>query len=135
MQYKENRWFAQINPMNVLYYNEPKSSYVHERKDSYVYDKPSLLMFNMKDRTVPEWSSGEINGRLKDSKLKDLGYSLGNIADRRSSGFYEIRDSDSQKNREEIKLKDKYIKIKIRYSGKYKASIHSILTYYTEIWR
>ena len=133
MQYKENRWFAQINPINVLYYNELKSSYVN--------DKPSLLMFNMKDRTVPEWptgpekKSGTILNRLKESKLKDLGYSIGNIADRRFGGFYQIKDSDSQKNREEIKLKDKYIKIKIRYSGTHKASIHSILTYYTEIWR
>lgn len=127
MQYKENRWFVQINPINIMFYNELVRQYVD--------NKPSLLMFNMKDKTVPEWTVKQIQDRLKETGLSDLGYSSSNISDRVTKSFYQIGDNNSQSTREEIKLKDKYIKIKVRYSGKYKASIYQILTYYTEVLR
>jgi len=41
---------------------------------------------------------------------------------------------DGWTQRKEVRIRDKWIKIKIRYSGKNLAVIHSLITLYNNIW-
>jgi hypothetical protein len=44
------------------------------------------------------------------------------------SGFYSTIDTESWTGRKEARIRDKWIKIRVRYSGKNLAIIHSIIT-------
>jgi leucyl-tRNA synthetase len=44
------------------------------------------------------------------------------------SGFYSAIDTEGWTGRKEARIRDKWIKIRVRYSGKNLAIIHSIIT-------
>lgn len=110
MYFQENRWFIQINPINFCQRNEHKSSW--RMVDNHWY--PPIIL---QERLPKDWN---VQGIVLDSKspylLKQTAIEL-----------------DNWTNRQEIKLKDKYMKVKIRYTGNKLAIINSVITMYSEI--
>lgn len=90
MQYLLDKWNIQINPINIVQKNETS------------WDKIPLVV----SKLVP---NDLINKRISNNdipkELKELGYVVDNI------------DTTSWGNRKEALLKDKFMKVKIRYEG------------------
>lgn len=118
MHYREDRWFIQISPINLLYRNEPQKV-----KDKYPY----VVLSNLPQNVV-QYAPKITNWKI-DATLQKLGYNTNTIDFSDWGTLYNYQ----AKTRKEIKLKDKYIKIKVRYKGDKQAFIHSILTKYTEV--
>ena len=115
MHYREDRWFVQISPINLVYKNETK--FVDNTYPQIVINNVPKKLLNTKISEYPEI-------------IKNKGYENSNCISLENWGV--LHDLYA-KTREEIKLKDKYIKIKIRYKGDKQTFIHSILTKYTEV--
>lgn len=115
MHYKEDRWFVQISPINLVYKNE--INFVNKYYPQIIFKNIPEKLLNTSITTYPD-------------VLKDNGYTDSNCISKDNWGT--LHDLYA-KTREEIKLKDKYIKIKIRYRGDKQTFIHSILTKYTEV--
>lgn len=118
MHYREDRWFIQISPINLLYRNEP------EKVDN---KYPYVVLSNIPQK-IRDYKPTITKDKI-DSTLSDLGYNTKTIDLSDWGTLYNYQ----AKTRKEIKLKDKYIKIKVRYKGDKQAFIHSILTKYTEV--
>ncbi len=118
MHYQEDRWFVQINPINLVQFNETSDSWII--KDNRYF--PSILI----NSNIPNdiHTTSITNQDIPKFLKNNFNYTLNNI---------KLVDWNNSSNRQEIKVKDKYIRIKIRYSGDKVATIHTILTYYTEI--
>ena len=99
MQYKEDKWDVQINPINYVVGNESKKTW----KD----DKPPILLANIK---LDEQYDGKQLYIPNDTNV----YVQWKISERK-----------------EVKVKDKFIKIKVRYTGNELAIISAIKTLYT----
>ena len=128
--YREDRWFVQINPLTLIQKNEDVVNWVKQDDGRYL---PSIVIGN---NPLPnDIKNYQVKSLPK--LLADFGYTLSNI-DSSNWGtlptYYNgsIVYTDAH-TRKEAKLKDKYIKIKIRYDGQKQTSVHSILTYYTEV--
>lgn len=98
MQYKEDKWCVQINPINYVVGNEPEITWKN--------DKPPILLSNIK-----------LDKKYDGQKLyipNDVNiYARWKISERK-----------------EVNVKDKFIKIKIRYTGNELAIISAIKTLY-----
>lgn len=105
MQYKEDKWYVQINPINIVQSNE----------DDW---KRGTLYSSGKSDKVPI----EINTSIKPTYLKEI--TIPTSYDRSITQWISYIQS-------QCKLKDKYIKIRIRYSGEQLAIIHSIYTLFS----
>lgn len=104
MNYLEDRWLVQITPINLLYKNE------------YWKTKIPLAFPTIK---INDGNDLELSDQDFEKKLiSSIGYTIDNIS------YWNIA------NRQEIKLKDKYIKIKVRYKGNELALINQINTLY-----
>ena len=123
MQYNEDQWLVQINPINIIYKNE---------KD---WSQGDIIG----GRTI---SSEKIPIELGQSPIPDEILEKGDITyDPNNPVNNDIPENSidraivlwNQNNiqRQEVKLKDKYIKIRIRYSGKDLAVISAIITLYS----
>lgn len=122
MQYKEDLWNVQINPIIIVEKNEDK------------WDRPPLSVGNS---PIP---NDVINTQLTDSDipadLKKIGYTVKDI-DISNWGVYPVRNNDGTityadaHTRQEIKVKDKFIKIRVRYSGNELAIITALRTLYS----
>ena len=115
MQYKEDKWNVQINPINVVYKNE--SQWGSE---------------DIAQRT--NLSSDKIPIEIEQSPIPDdiLNYNNGNVTIPGNSANRAIVKwnwEDSQIK--EVKVKDKWIKIRIRYKGNKLAIITAIKTLYS----
>ena len=107
MQYNEDKWLVQINPINVVYKNEEDWLDL----DDNVTDKipveltqspiPNEVLENTDNLAIPE-------------DFQNRGYTVWNNT-----------------KREEVKLKDKWIKIRIRYTGDKLAIINAVKTLYS----
>lgn len=114
MQYKEDKWDVQINPINLVQRNEDQSEWTN------VYG-------NGKDKMVP----AEYN---LFNPPKDLYDDEGNIKPVNLPPEWKrniISWGISDKLNKEVKLKDKFIKIRVRYSGKDLAIISALKTLYS----
>lgn len=124
MYYQDDRLFVQINPIIITQKNENIkywADYSSTRPGNFAY--PSIVLKN-----VPyDIEDSSITANSIPKELKKLNYNLSNI-DYDDWGIFSTNSSAS--TREEIKVKDKYIKIKFRYSGNDKTYIYSILTSY-----
>ena len=107
MQYQEDIWHIQINPMNIVQKNE--SDWLDLNK-------------NKTDKIPVEINQNPIPKEVLD---------LGNIkvpSDFINRGYTQWNWKDT--DRKEVKIKDKWIKIRIRYSGKKLTLIQLINTLY-----
>lgn len=116
MQYKEDRWDVQINPINMVQKNEPQWQNLSNRSTS-------KIPVELRQSPIPDEVLVDDEGNPKteliipDSFKEDDGRG------------YTLWDwSESQIK--ESKLKDKYVKIRIRYSGNKLAIISAIKTLY-----
>lgn len=98
MQYKEDKWDVQINPINYVVGNENKMSWKNNR--------PPILLANIK---LDKQYDGE---QLYIPNNVNV-YARWKISERK-----------------EVKVKDKFIKIKVRYTGNELAIISAIKTLY-----
>ncbi len=115
MQYKEDKWYVQVNPINIVQQNEP----AWNSKDDFGGN-----LENIDVNKIPI----EINQNPIPNKVLEKG-SLeipSNLADR---AIVQWKWEDSQI--QEVKPKDKWIKIRIRYSGKKLAVITAVRTLYS----
>ena len=123
MHYREDRWFVQINPINIVQQNE-NSNYWAKHNNKYY---PSIVVGNN------PYPNDQIKYTITDKDIPEFlrnnyQYSINNI-DQSNWGIY-YRHSNSRK---EIKMKDKYIKIKIRYKGDRQVFIPTVYTNYTDV--
>lgn len=107
MKYEEDIWKVQITPMNYVFINE-----YGERSDVPTEKR------QWNQGNIPIWL-GAVNG---------IRYNPNYKSEFEGHNVYLTRLPDK---RQEMKIKDKYIKIKIRYSGTDLAIIHAINTLYT----
>lgn len=112
MYYKEDKWDVQINPINLVQRNESKEEW--------------LGPYGTTAQMVPaEYNLFPIPEDIKQQGLKK-GITLPDDWTRNVISW-----PDYQKRNQEAKIKDKFIKIRIRYSGEDLAIISAIRTLYS----
>ena len=116
MQYNEDKWLVQINPINIVYKNESKWVDLEGKETS-------KIPVELGQSPIPKDVLVDDNGNPK----KNIEIPQDFTKDGR--GYVTWKWSESQ--RKEVKLKDKWIKIRIRYSGKKLAVITAIKTLYS----
>ena len=101
--YNEGKWQIQI----------PSISFMQKNEDNWIDDKPPIVL-----TYLPE--------DIKDSSLPG-GYSVIPNTYLNENTKY-ITNQDGWTNRKETKIRDKWMKVRVRYSGKNLAVIHSLVT-------
>lgn len=115
MQYKEDKWYVQINPINVVYKNE---------EDWNSEDITGANLSKIDINTVPiEIGQNPIPDAILEKDEIDIPEDLEKRA------IVEWNQKDSQMK--EVKPKDKWIKIRVRYKGDKLAVISAIRTLYS----
>lgn len=111
MHYKEDGWHVQIPSINYLQKNE----YIDEPFNG-------KLSLNLENSPIPE------DAVIIDNKvdLDDLNQALGLNYNTDDISFIKWKEG-----RKEMRIKDKYLRVKIRYSGQDVALITGVLTLYT----
>lgn len=116
MQYQEDKWLVQINPLNIKQKNEKE----------WINDVPPVVINNSPEpkQVVTLRDNDLYIGDVKLDKddlypksLKDEGYD--------SISQLDFTNWDASK---QVKLRDKYLRIRIRYSGKELAIIQAVQT-------
>ena len=136
MQYNEDQWLVQINPINIVYKNEKDWTDIYQDLiTEYKPDKPDKIE---RSREL----SNKIPIELGQSPIPDQVLEKGDI----TYDWDNPTESDIPENsldraivswgnletkNEEVKLKDKWIKIRIRYTGNKLAIITAIRTLYS----
>lgn len=118
MQYKEDKWDIQINPLNIVQKNEPEWTDLD-------YKPTSKIPVELGQSPVPE-------DILVDNGVPaavDVPPSFESSETENGRGYVLWNWNDSQMK--ECKLKDKWIKIRVRYSGNKLAIITAIKTLYS----
>lgn len=109
MHYKEDKWYVQINPLNVIEKNEP------------AWDKENLAnTTDLNPNKVPI----ELGSQCKPLDVSNTLSIPKDLKDRA------IVIWDNPLN-QEVKLKDKYMKIRIRYDGRKRAIINAVNTLFS----
>lgn len=130
MWYNEDMWYVQIPSINVIEKNEdvwPSSTktYIDDDGTNKTIGKLPLPVLNS---PVP---NDILNTNITDNdfpaELTELGYGTSDIDLSEWSGNY----NDSASMREETKVRDKYVKIRIRYDGSSKVIIQAVRTMYS----
>lgn len=125
MQYKEDKWCVQINPINIVYKNEPdwslKSEDLFERNNLSADKVP----IEIGQSPIPDevLQSGNLTYNPDDPTENDIPK---NSMDR-AIVSWKWEESENK----EVKLKDKWIKIRVRYKGDKLAIITAIRTLYS----
>ena len=116
MHYKEDKWYVQINPLNFVQKNEPKGEWenIYRREgENLEYIVPAECnLFPPPADVLDGHGRREIN--LPEDWTRNV-----------------VSWKDYQRINQEAKIKDKFIKIRIRYSGKDLAIISAIRTLYS----
>ena len=118
MQYKEDKWDIQINPLNIVQKNEPEWTDLD-------FKPTSKIPVELGQSPVPE-------DILVDNGVPaavDVPPSFESSETENGRGYVVWDWNDSQMK--ECKLKDKWIKIRVRYSGNKLAIITAIKTLYS----
>lgn len=135
MHYKEDKWYIQINPINVVYKNE--KAWDDPSQDIYTeYNKDGTIKFS---RSL---SSVKIPIELGQSPIPDEVLQKGDITyDPNDPTKNDIPENSMDRSivswnwketqMQEVKLKDKWIKIRVRYKGDKLAIITAIRTLYS----
>ena len=135
MQYNEDQWLIQINPINITYKNE--KAWDDPSQDIYTeYDKDGTI------KSSRSLSSVKIPIELGQSPIPDEVLQKGDITyDPNNPTENDIPENSMDRSivswnwketqMQEVKLKDKWIKIRIRYTGNKLAIITAIRTVYS----
>ena len=143
-QYLEDRWRVSINPLLICYKNEytrnvegalcqPENSTWCKAKGRSTKLPPITIANTTWPDTIKE--TGKVDYPAEDGKdnalygLYDgIWYDTTNWLD--ESSIYKTSFGSAQ-NRKETDLRDKFMKVRVRYSGKDLAVIDALLTYYS----
>lgn len=112
MQYKEDKWYVQINPLNLVQKNEP--SWTISDLGNTVHD-PNIIPIELGQSPVPK-------------DIKTLEIAEQNLVEP-DRGVVVWAWEESQMK--EAKLKDKWIKIRIRYDGTKLAVVNAVMTLFS----
>lgn len=116
MQYKEDRWDVQINPINIVQKNEPQWKNLNG-------EDTTKIPVELRQSPIPDEVLVDEEGNPKTELIIPDSFKTN---DGRGYTIWDWSDSQIK----ESKLKDKYIKIRIRYSGSKLAIISAIKTLY-----
>lgn len=124
MQYNEDQWLVQINPLNIVQYNEPQ----WDSKANDLFQRDNLsnkIPIELGQSPIPSeiLEKGDITYDPQNPNNNDI---PDTSLDRAIVSW-----SQNDSKTSEVKLKDKYIKIRIRYSGTKLAIITAIKTLYS----
>lgn len=114
MQYKEDKWDVQINPLNLVQRNESQSEWTNIYGDG--TEKMVPAECNLFAPPAEVYNKDENEGAVtlpSDWERNVISWGV------------------SDKINKEVKLKDKFIKIRVRYSGKDLAIISALKTLYS----
>lgn len=111
MRYKEDKWNVQINPINIVYNNESPEEWEPLEGTQKLIPAELNVLEPPKDLYV----NGNLNRLNLPKKWKR------NV----------VQWDDLESSNKEVKVKDKYVKIRIRYKGDKLAIILAINTLYT----
>lgn len=114
MQYKEDKWDIQINPINLVQKNEDQSDWTNIYGDGQKKMVPAEC--NLFTPPAEVYNKDENQGAVtlpSDWERNVVSWGI------------------SDKINKEVKLKDKFIKIRVRYSGKDLAVISALKTLYS----
>lgn len=117
IQYKDDQWQVQINPINIVYCNEPAwdAEFDSTKKITVHYKgQEDLVPIELAQTSIPE-------------DLKD--FTELQIPEDLKRGI--VTWNWEENNMKEVKLKDKYIKIRVRYTGDQLALVTALKTNYT----
>ena len=133
MQYNEDQWLVQINPINIVYKNE---------KDWTDVDQDLITEYQLDGTKRSRKLSDKVPIELGQSPMPDQVLEKGDITydwDKPTKSDIPGNSLDRaivswgnlETKNEEVKLKDKWIKIRIRYTGDKLAIINAIKTLYS----
>ena len=114
MQYKEDKWCVQINPINLIQKNEPTWVDLDNQET---------------DKIPVELNQNPLPDDILNSKEVEVPPSFKASGDSRGRGYVIWNWEESQNK--EVKIKDKWIKIRVRYKGDNLAIITAIKTLYS----
>lgn len=114
MQYKEDKWCVQINPINLIQKNEPTWVNLDNQET---------------DKIPVELNQNPLPDDILNPNTMDVPPSFEASGDSRGRGYTQWgwKESDNK----EVKMKDKWIKIRVRYKGDKLAIITAIRTLYS----
>lgn len=114
MQYKEDKWCVQINPINLVQKNEPTW----------------IDLDNQETDKIPvELNQNPLPDDILDPNEMEVPPSFEASGNSRGRGYTQWGWKESQNK--EVKIKDKWIKIRVRYKGDKLAIITAIKTLYS----
>lgn len=117
MQYKEDKWNVQINPINIVYCNEPTwdaNPGEYDKVQVYYKGKEDLVPIELKQSPIPD-------------DVKD--YNNIEVPEKYERGI--VVWNWEENRMKESKLKDKFVKIRVRYTGDELALITALKTNYS----
>ena len=129
MNYQEDTWDIVINPIIIVQKNE----------DAWTND---LIPITIGNQPVPnDINTFQVKDEDLSQDLKYAGYKVSNIDNstwgvypiynKSNNGTYTVVGYNSDGSRKEIKVKDKFVKIRVRYSGSDLAIISALKTFYS----
>ena len=136
MQYLEDKWFIQINPLFLCQKNEysdanlTTSSWNSNKIPITIANIPVPKDFNNASQVTLESIPTDLRNKnyiLKDIDLTDWNTLSYNDSNNSNSLSF---NSSMASGRQSVKMKDKWIKVRIRYSGEKLAIITAIKTLY-----
>lgn len=137
MRYLEDKWYINIPPLYILFKNEYKGVNYNMFHES-IWTNPNRPTLLVKNSPIPDKAYNQIkynNGTVQIPKiLSDLDYSFDDIDFsnwRDSLSIYQMGNYGEGQNLQSVPLRDRFIKIKIRYTGDELAIIDFLNTLYT----
>lgn len=143
-KYQEDRWRVTINPIVICYRNEYDMSKLKTKglsPENSLWtspNRPPLPVFNSPlplDREGDRILANGLTDEDWPKELKDIGYSIDDLdsvrwLDAVDIHGYEWGGKNTACNREEVEIRDKFVKVRIRYTGDQLAIIDFINTIY-----
>ena len=114
MQYKEDKWYVQINPINLVQKNEEEWEDLNGEKT---------------DKIPVELNQNPLPDDILNPNELDVPPSFVASSGSRGRGYVQWNWEESENK--EVKIKDKWVKIRIRYKGDNLAIITAIRTLYS----
>lgn len=119
MQYKEDKWDVQINPINIVERNEKE--WGTEDSTGGTDLNPNKIPIVLQTNSIPS----EVC-----DKIQREGTDIPKNSEDRAIYSWEVAGFNDSSN-SSVKVKDKWVKIRIRYSGEKLAIITAIRTFYS----